>query len=88
MKTVGQLRKAIADRADDEVIFCSFFDKNDADEYTEDILEATALSKEEWETVARQMNIDEGLWQQLMDSWYYYLNQTITGRKGNEQHSA
>jgi hypothetical protein len=88
MQTVGQLRKAIAERADDEVIFYAFFDKNDADEYTEDILETTALSVDEWKTVARQMNIDEGVWEQLMESWYYYLNLAITGRKGKEPHSA
>lgn len=85
MKTIKQLRELIADRQDDEKIFVCFFDKSDADEFAEEMMEEEKLTDEEWSHIVNKMNDDDGVWREIIESWNWYLEKTISERKkGND----
>lgn len=85
MKTIKQLRELITDRPDDEVIFCPFFDKSDADEFAEEQMEQAPLTQDEWSDIVNKLNNDEGVWQEIIHSWNYHIEKTVSGRnKGND----
>ena len=85
MRTIKELRELIADRLDDEIIFCSFWDKSEADEYAEGTMEVQPFTDDEWSDIVRFLNNDDGLWTEMNNTWRYYLDKKINGRnKGND----
>lgn len=85
MRTIKQLREWIADRPDDEIIFCCVYDKSDADEFAEEQMEQLPLQDNEWSEIVNKLNNDEGIWREIVDSWQYYLETKLSGRnKGND----
>lgn len=84
MRTIKQLREWIADRNDDEIIFCCLYDKSDADEFAEEQMEQPLLTDNEWSDIVNKLNNDEGIWQEITESWWYYLQRKLSEReKGN-----
>lgn len=85
MRTIKELRSLIANRPDDEVIFCAFYDKEDADSFAEESMEQQPLTDEEWGDIVNKLYNDEGIWREIVDSWQYYLERKLSGRnKGND----
>lgn len=85
MRTIKQLREWIADRPDDEIIFCWVYDKSDADDFAEEQMEQPPLQDNEWSEIVNKLNNDEGIWREIVDSWQYYLETKLSGRnKGND----
>lgn len=85
MRTIKELREWIADRTDDEIIFCWVYDKSDADDFAEEQMEQPPLQDNEWSEIVNKLNNDEGIWREIVDSWQYYLEIKLSGRnKGND----
>jgi hypothetical protein len=85
MRTIKELREWIADRTDDEIIFCWVYDKSDADDFAEEQMEQPPLQDNEWSEIVNKLNNDEGIWREIVDSWQYYLETKLSGRnKGND----
>ena len=88
---VGQIRTNIEELSDDVEIFIAWFDKDEANELVQNNIledkecsEADYLTDKEWKLVAQKMANDDGIWQELNETFYYYVNQVVENRaKGN-----
>ena len=87
MKTVKELREHLIGRADDEIIFCALWEKDEADEYAQESMEENALTNAEWSEIVALLNIDDGVWQELVQSKNYYIEKIISERKKGNVHS-
>jgi hypothetical protein len=89
---VGQIRTNIEDLGDEVEIFIAWYDKNEANEVVQNNImegeewnEANNLTEDEWKLVVQKMANDDGIWQELNETFYYYVNQVVQNRaKGNE----
>jgi hypothetical protein len=89
---VGQIRTNIEDLGDEVEIFIAWYDKDEANELIQNNImegaewnEANNLTEDEWKLVAKKMANDDGIWQELNETFYYYVNQVVQNRaKGNE----
>jgi len=85
MKTIKQIREYLAERPDDEIIFCALYDKSEIDEHVEENMEMKPLSNEEWSEIVDSLNVDDGLWQEIIESKNWYLEKILDRRsKGND----
>lgn len=87
---VGQIRTNIEGIGDEVEIFAPWFDKSEANRYIEDSLcdgykETEDLSREEWLFVVKRMTNDDGIWNELIESFKHYIDEVIKQRKeGNK----
>jgi hypothetical protein len=89
---VGQIRTNIEQLSDEVEIFIAWYDQDEANEHIQNnLLEGTEwddtknLTKDEWQFVIKKMSDDDGIWQQLNESFAYYVEQVIENReKGKE----
>lgn len=80
MKTIKTIRELIADKSDQEMVFMSFFEKNEADEWLEEN-EQEPLNENEWLDVLKYMETDDGLWQNIIESWNWSIEKVTSKRK-------
>jgi hypothetical protein len=89
---VGQIRTNIEDLGDEVEIFIAWYDKDEANELIQNNImedsewnESNFITEDEWKSVVHKMGNDDGLWQDLNETFYYYVNQVVESRaKGNE----
>jgi hypothetical protein len=89
---VGQIRTNIEQLSDEVEIFIAWYDKDEANELIQNNImegaewnEANNLTEDEWKLVAKKMANDDGIWQELNETFYYYVNQVVENReKGKE----
>ena len=88
---VGQIRTNIEDLGDEVEIFIAWFDKDEAQEHIqnnlmEDFNQSSdiALTEDEWKTVVNKMGNDDGIWNELNESFRYYIEQVIENREKGE----
>lgn len=88
---VGEIRVLIEDKGDDEIVFAPWFDKDEADEHVQNNInesqqydESQNLTQSEWELVANKLSNDDGIWQELYESFKYYIEQVIELREKGE----
>lgn len=84
----GKELKELADKVDDDTdIFVIFYASDEATEYIEQNLNDDSeivtdpLTTEEWESVVRFLNNDEAIYQEVSESFHYYIETVITKRK-------
>jgi hypothetical protein len=89
---VGQIRTNIEQLSDDVEIFIAWYDRDEAQEHIQNnLMEDFNLSSEivltddEWKSVVNKMANDDGIWNELNESFKYYVEQAIENReKGKE----
>jgi hypothetical protein len=88
---VSHLKQVIEDMPDDTILFVAIFEKDEADEHAMSNLNDEKdfkFSAEQWENIVEKMERDEGIWNELMNSWRYYLEQKFDEiKKGNDDNS-
>jgi hypothetical protein len=88
---VSHLKQVIEDIPNDAILFVAIFDKDEADEHAMSNLNDEKdfkFSTEQWENIVEKMERDEGIWNELMNSWRYYLEQKFDEiKKGNDDNS-
>jgi DNA replicative helicase MCM subunit Mcm2 (Cdc46/Mcm family) len=88
---VGHLKQVIEDMSNDNILFVAIFEKDEADEHAMSNLNDEKdfkFSAEQWENIVEKMERDEGIWNELMNSWRYYLEQKFDEiKKGNDVNS-
>jgi len=84
----GKELKELADKVDDDTdIFVLFYAADEATEYIEQNLNDDSeiiidpLTTEEWERVVRFLNNDEAIYQEVSESFNYYIETVLTERK-------
>jgi hypothetical protein len=80
MSTVKRLRELIADKPDDEKVFFVFYEKSEADEWLEETMETTPLTNDEWSNIVEKLGVDEGLWDEVIQSWNWYIEKALNER--------
>lgn len=83
---IGYLRTVIEGLSDDTQVVVIYYDKSEADEdiennLSEDFKESDKLSDEEWNLIVEKMNGDDGIWQEVSESFRYYTQQALDNRK-------
>ncbi len=89
---VSHLKEIIKDMSDDDILFIALFDKDEADEHVMSNLNDEKdfkFSLEQWEAVVESMDRDEGIWQEIMGSFRYFVevgfNKTKEGINDNSK---
>jgi hypothetical protein len=85
---VGEIRVLIEGLGDDVIVFAPWFDKDEANELIQNNImedsewnEANFITEDEWKSVVHKMGNDDGLWQDLNETFYYYVNQVVENRE-------
>jgi hypothetical protein len=88
---VGQIRTNIEDLSDDVEIFIAWYDQEEAQEHIQNNLmedfgqsNDITLTPEEWLLVVNKMGNDDGIWNELNESFKYYVEQVIENREKGE----
>ena len=88
---VGQIRTNIEDLSDDVEIFIAWYDQEEAQEHIQNNLMENfgqsndiTLTPEEWLLVVNKMGNDDGIWNELNESFKYYVEQVIENREKGE----
>ena len=88
---VGQIRTNIEDLGDEVEIFIAWFDRDEAQEHIqnnlmEDFNQSSdiVLTDDEWKSVVNKMANDDGIWNELNESFKYYVEQVIENREKGE----
>jgi len=88
---VSHLKQVIEDIPNDAILFVAIFDKDEADEHAMSNLndeQDFKFTDEQWENIVERMDRDEGIWDELMSSWRYYIEQKFNEiKKGNDDNS-
>jgi hypothetical protein len=84
---VGQIRNNIEGLSDDEEIFIAWYDKEEAQEHIQNNLmedfgksSDIVLTQDEWFYVVKKMQNDDGIWNELNESFKYYVEEIIEKR--------
>lgn len=85
---VGQIRTNIEQLSDDVEIFIAWYDLDEAQEHIQNNLmedfgqsNDIKLTADEWQYVVNKMNNDDGIWNELNESFKYYVEQAIENRE-------
>jgi hypothetical protein len=88
---VSYLKEMIKHLSDDEILFVAFYDKSEADEYATSNLNDEkdfVFTSEQWEAIVESMDRDEGIWEEIMGSWRYFIEKKFDEiKKGNDDNS-
>jgi hypothetical protein len=89
---VKELKEVIKDMPDDDILFIALFDKDEADEHAMSNLNDEKdfkFSEYDWSSIVDKMNNDEGVWQEIMGSFRYFVevefNKTKEGINDNSK---
>lgn len=84
---IGRLRTLIESRSDNELVFFAMYDKDEAEELiSNNLMEDFGLSNEvkltdeEWVYVYTKMIEDDGIWNELNESFRYYVSNVVEKR--------
>ena len=88
---VGQIRTNIEDLGDEVEIFIAWYDRDEAQEHIQNNLmedfnqsSEIVLTDDEWKSVVNKMANDDGIWNELNESFKYYVEQVIENREKGE----
>jgi hypothetical protein len=88
---IGEIRVLIEDKGDSEVVFAPWFDKEEAEEHIQNNLmedfgasNDVKLTAEEWQLIVNKLSNDDGIWNELYESFRYYIEQVIELREKGE----
>jgi hypothetical protein len=80
-----QLKENIKDLHNDDHVFAAIYDRDEADEFIENNEEKKSpLTDREWLQIVNKMHDDEVIWEELQNSFRYYLDQVLTERRKND----
>ena len=83
---IGRLRTLIENKSDNELVFVAWYDRDEADEFIGNRFDITLdpVTDEEWITIYSSMVDDERVFQELNESFRYYIDKVMEDRaKGN-----
>jgi len=83
---VGQLRTIMEGRSDSELVFSAWYDIHEANDIIANEIHegAKPFTHEEWIFIYTSMIEDDGIWQEINQSFQYYINSVMEQRaKGN-----
>jgi hypothetical protein len=88
---IGRLRTLIEGRSDSELVFFAMYDKDEAEELIQNNLmedfgasNEVKLTHEEWVYIYTKMIEDDGIWNEINESFRYYTSNVVEQRaKGN-----
>jgi hypothetical protein len=85
---VGQIRTNIENLGDEVEIFIAWYDRDEAQEHIQNNLmedfnqsSEIVLTDDEWKSVVNKMANDDGIWNELNESFKYYVEQVIENRE-------
>ena len=85
---VGHIRTNIENLSDDVEIFIAWYDKDEAQEHIQNNLmedfnasSDIVLTEDEWKSIVNKMGNDDGIWNELNESFKYYVEQAIENRE-------
>ena len=82
---IKQLKENIKDLHNDDHVFAAIYDRDEADEFIENNEEKKSpLTDREWLQIVNKMHDDEVIWEELQNSFRYYLDQVLTERRKND----
>jgi hypothetical protein len=79
---IGRLRTLIENKSDSELVFLAWYDRDEADEFiTNHFDEKTdPVTDEEWIMIYSSMVDDERVFQELNESFRYYIDKVMEDR--------
>ena len=87
----GKIRTLIENKSDTEIVICVIYDKDEANEHLannllwgEQDIESKYLSPVEWLHIVQKVNNDEGMWQEINNTFVYHLEKEVANRKKGE----
>ena len=85
---VGEIRVLIEGKSDEELLFVPWFDKDEGNELIQNNIledtecsEADYLTEDEWKLIVDKLGNDDGIWQELNETFYHYVNQVVENRR-------
>lgn len=84
---VKQIKENIEGRKDEEEIFVVWYDQEEATTLLVDLAEEEEIKEitgEEWERVVNCMNNDDAIWNELSESFKYFIEEIIKERVKND----
>lgn len=82
---VAELKELIKDLPDDAQIFVTHMDKTDANDHIwnafEDGENQPEITDEEWNIVVAAMQSDDGIWEQVSESFNWQMDKIENARK-------
>jgi hypothetical protein len=82
---VGDIRELIKDLPDDAQIFGIHMDRTEANEHIFNNFEygetQPEITDEEWQKVVYEMQADDGIWEQVADSFNWQMDKIENARK-------
>jgi hypothetical protein len=88
---VSHLKQVIENMRDEDILFVAIFDKPEADEHATNNLNDEkdfVFTSEQWEAIVESMDRDEGIWEEIMGSWRYFIEKKFNEiKKGNDDNS-
>jgi len=89
---IGEIRTLIEGKSDTELVFFAMFDKDEAEELIMNNLmedfgasNEVKLTHEEWVYVYTKMIEDDGIWNEVNESFRYYISNVLEQRKKGNQ---
>ena len=80
-----QLKENISDLHNDDHVFAVVYDRDEADEHIESNEEnQPPLTDREWLSIVDRMQDDEVIWEELNNSFRYYMDKVLEERKKND----
>jgi len=82
---IKQLKENIKDLHNDDHVFAAIYDRDEADEFIENNEEDySPLTDREWLQIVNKMSDDEVIWEELQNSFRYYMDQVLEERRKND----
>jgi hypothetical protein len=79
---IGKLRTLIENKSDSELVFVAWYDRDEADEFIGNHFDEKTdpVTDEEWITIYSSMVDDERVFQELNESFRYYIDAVMADR--------
>jgi hypothetical protein len=80
---IGKLRTMIEGKSDSELVFLAWYDRDEADEFISNHFDEKTdpVTDEEWITIYSSMVDDERVFQELNESFRYYIDAVMADRE-------
>jgi hypothetical protein len=81
---VGKVKELLSDYLDDSEVFAAIYTREEADEHIENIYaeeQQHELTDDEWKNIVALMSVDDGIWEEICNSFAYYIEATMKKRK-------
>jgi hypothetical protein len=79
---IGRLRTLIENKSDSELVFLAWYDRDEADEFIKNHFDEKTdpVTDEEWIMIYSSMVDDERVFQELNESFRYYIDKVMEDR--------